>query len=440
LSCVVFNALLFCFLLFSDKIYLYQNIKESFLMKSTLSSSKAVAWSVWIIVSIFYAYQYVLRVMPNIMIDDIMTRFHISSAAFGQFSGVYYIGYSLMHLPIGIMLDRYGPKKIMTASIVLIVLGMMPLLFADHWLYPIIGRVLIGMGSSTAILGVFKVVRMTFTEARFTRMLTLSVTIGLLGAIYGGGPVSYMLETLGYERVIELFSLGGLLLAGITYWLVPDIQSPPESQVLSDIKSVLSNSKVLLSCCFAGLMVGPMEGFADVWGSAFLRQAYGFDVTTAASLPSMIYIGMCFGGPLLSLLAERISYLPTIGFAGAVMTAAFAFILVAPLSSMALSISFLLIGICSSYQILAIYKTSTYVSENQAGLTTAIANMIIMIFGYAFHTAIGMTVDAFGGQMAASALEYGVAVIPIALCLGTAGYALLFAKERLEKAAINGTA
>ena len=52
-----------------------------------------------------------------------MEQFGVGAATFGQFSGVYYIGYSLMHLPVGIMLDRYGPRKIMTACILLTVAG-----------------------------------------------------------------------------------------------------------------------------------------------------------------------------------------------------------------------------------------------------------------------------------------------------------------------------
>src|ERR1700719_3201567 len=92
---------------------------------------------VWVVASVFYAYQYILRVMPNIMLDDIMQQFNINAATFGQFSGVYYIGYSLMHLPIGIMLDRYGPRKTMTGCILLTVMGLLPLIFAEHWAYPI---------------------------------------------------------------------------------------------------------------------------------------------------------------------------------------------------------------------------------------------------------------------------------------------------------------
>lgn len=400
-------------------------------MTSSISNSRAVAWTVWMIASIFYAYQYILRVMPNIMLDDIMQQFDIGAAAFGQFSGVYYIGYSLMHLPIGIMLDRYGPRKVMTGCVFLTVLGLLPLIFAEHWAYPIAGRVLIGMGSSAAILGVFKIIRMTFSEERFPRMLSFSVMIGLVGAIYGGGPVSYMRDTFGYASVVELFAVAGVVLACATYWIVPDVKSAPDTTVFSDIKEVLSNKRVVLSCIFAGMMVGPLEGFADVWGTAFLKQVYGYDSTVAASLPSMIYIGMCFGAPVLSFVAERIgSYLIAIIGAGVFMAISFFALLNWHISSSAISVSFVVVGICSAYQILAIYKASTYVREQVAGLTTAVANMIIMIFGYAFHTIIGNVVSALGGPGVSEALIYGVAVIPMALVVGTGGFGLLLATEK----------
>lgn len=396
-----------------------------------MSHSRVAAWSVWIIASLFYAYQYILRVMPNILLDDIMEQFHIGATTFGQFSGVYYIGYSLMHLPIGILLDRQGPRRVMTACILFTTVGLLPLLFADHWIYPIAGRALMGMGSSAAILGVFKIIRMTFGEARFPRMLSFSVTIGLIGAIYGGGPVSYMHDTIGYRAVLEIFALTGLALACITYWIIPPMKAEPHTSILSDIKEVLGNRRIIWCCVFAGLMVGPLEGFADVWGTAFLKQVYGFDGTLAASLPSMIFIGMCFGSPVLSFLADKIgSYLVAIIAAGMGMTAAFGLMLGGYLTAGAISCAFILVGIGCAYQILAIYKASTYGREEVAGLTTAVANMIIMIFGYAFHTTIGGLVGALGGPSSAHALTYGIAIIPIALLVGTMGFLALFLQER----------
>ena len=405
-------------------------------MNTSQSNSRTVAWTVWIIASVFYAYQYILRVMPNIMLEDIMRQFNISAATFGQFSGIYYIGYSLMHLPIGIMLDRFGPRKVMTVCILLSVVGILPLIFADHWMYPIAGRLLLGMGSSAAILGVFKIVRMTFSEKSFPRMLSFSVTIGLMGAIYGGGPVSYMRETLGYDSLVLIFAAAGIVLAVITYLIVPDEKSTPQSTVFSDIKEVLGNHRVVLSCLFAGLMVGPLEGFADVWGTAFLKQVYGLDNTLAASLPSAIFVGMCFGAPVLSMIAEKVdSFIATIIGAGIAMAVCFFLLLEWRLTTSMVSLSFAIVGVCSAYQILAIYKASTYVRTEVAGLTTAVANMIIMIFGYGFHTVIGTVVNALGGPSVSEALLFGVAVIPAALCLGSAGFIFLLVMDRKSEPA-----
>ncbi|MBI3236862.1 MAG: MFS transporter [Chlamydiales bacterium] len=396
-----------------------------------MSNSRMIAWMIWIIASIFYAYQYIVRVMPAIMLNDIMQQFNMDATTFGQFSGVYYIGYSLMHLPMGIMLDRYGPRKIMTICILLIVTGLSPLAFANHWFYPIIGRFLIGLGSSAAILGVFKIIRMTFREGQFARMLGFSVTIGLIGGIYGGGPVNYMCTVFGYHTVVYLFAAAGIGLALVTYWMVPNINNSSESTITSNIKEVFSNSKVILSCVFAGLMVGPLEGFADVWGTAFLKQSLGFDSSAATKLPSMIYIGMCFGSFALNFIAEKVgSYLLTIIGAGIAMVIAFVLLLTFPLPSTLLSLNFVVVGICCAYQILAIYKASTYVREQVAGLTTAVANMIIMIFGYIFHTVIGSIINAMGGPGNSQALVYGIMVIPVALLLGTSGFSLLFIREK----------
>lgn len=396
-----------------------------------MSKSRIIAWTVWLVASVFYAYQYIIRVMPNIMLDEIMTQFSFNAATFGQFSGIYYIGYSLMHLPLGIMLDRYGPRKIMSACILLTVVGITPILFAEHWVWPILGRLLIGIGSSAAILGTFKIIRMTFKEALFTRMLSFSVTIGLLGAIYGGAPVSYMSETLGYQTVVEIFALVGVGLAILTYFIVPELAAEPTSSVGSDLKLVLSNPNVMWLSIIAGLMVGSLEGFADVWGSAFFKQSYGFDATLAASLPSMVFVGMCFGGPILSFVAEKTgSYLGTIAGCATVMAVVFFMLLSHSLTPTTISVGLILVGVCCAYQILAIYKASTYVAEHVAGLTTAIANMIIMVFGYGFHSAMGMIVKTFGGTTVPSALNYGIAVIPITLVISFLGLTIMIFRDK----------
>lgn len=401
-----------------------------------MSITRRTAWILWLLASFFYAYQYILRVMPNIMLDDIIEQFDMGGTVIGQFSGIYYIGYALFHLPVGMMLDRYGPKKIMTGCILLAVLGLMPLIFSDHWLFPIAGRALVGIGSSAAILGLFKIVRLSFSTEQFSRMLSLAVTIGLIGAIYGGGPVSYMKDLFGFHGVVQILAIGGIFLAAVTYLLIPEIKITAPGSTTANLKHVLGNRKVLLTCLFAGLMVGPLEGFADVWGRAFLRDVYGLDGALAATLPSSIFIGMCFGAPIISFIAEKTkSPMATMIGSGLAMIISFSSLLIWQLSAGAVTFHFILVGICCGYQILAICKVSSYVPEEAAGLAAATANMIIMTFGYIFHATMGSIINAMGGPASPQALVYGVAVIPAGLLLGTLGFAFLLVKERTKEKA-----
>jgi len=212
---------------------------------------------------------------------------------------------------------------------------------------------------------------------------------------------------------------------------VPSIESSTRGSVFSDMKEVLSHPKVLGACLCAGLMVGPLEGFADVWGPTFFKYVYGWDATLSASISSLIFIGMCFGSPVLSWIAEKIkSPLLTIIGAGVSMMGVFSCVLLFAMSSGGLTVPFLFVGMCCAYQILAIYQASTYVRPEVAGFTTACANMIIMFFGYGFHSIMGKMIDMMGGPTSSQALVFGVCVIPLGLMLGTGGFMYLWIAEK----------
>ncbi len=406
-----------------------------------ISTASRVIWSTWLIVSVFYAYQYILRVMPNVMMQDIMRQFNLDSTLFGQFSGIYYIGYALMHIPLGILLDRYGPKKIMPLCIIITVMGLLPILFAEYWLYAIVGRCLIGIGSSGAILSAFAVIRRIFGADKFTRVLSFTVTIGLMGAIYGGGPMNYLCNAMGYKSVTIALAIFGILLCLVAYAITPNLQTQQDVSVLRNVKDVFKSKMMWLICLLAGLMVGPLEGFADVWGKQFLQNTYGLDGTVASSLSSTIFLGMCFGAPVLSYIGAKIKdELLTITIAGALMTFCFSVLLEGNLTPFSISCMFAVVGICCSYQILAIFKASTYVPISAAGLTTAVANMIIMIFGYAFHALIGFVINLTGGVQSPEAFIYGIAIIPVALLLGTIGFGVIYWRESMVRAVNNNQA
>jgi predicted MFS family arabinose efflux permease len=267
------------------------------------------------------------------------------------------------------------------------------------------------------------------------------VTIGLVGAIYGSQPLNYQLETLGYEHMLHMIMFIGVLLALFVYTLVPAEKEDVvlSRSVLEDVKNLLKAPNVLMICLLAALMVGPLDGFADVWGTSYLMVSYGFEKSMAASLPSLIFFGMGVGSPLLAVIAEKTGrYYEVIIACAAMMAITFIMLLFGKIQSVTMGTLFFLTGIACAYQILAIYKASTYVHESLVGLTTATVNMIIMAFGYMFHSSIGKVIEAtwdgtiVNGIHVYTSKSYtlGLSIIPIALIIGGIGFTLILLKSK----------
>lgn len=389
--------------------------------------SLSKAWLMWAAAALFYAYQYVLRVIPNILMPDLINHFQTTSAEFGQFAGLYYIGYAGAHIPLGIWLDRKNPKIVIPACIIITILGVLPLLFSNQIIIANMGRLVMGIGSSGAILGAFKVIRLGFAENHFNRMLGLCVTIGLIGALYGGLPISYMLVSSSWQTVITIICWIGVALAVTTYFVIPStyVKSEHSKNIWHDVKQVLTNKTVLLVCICSGLMVGPLEGFADVWGASFLQSVYKIDVSYASGITSLIFLGMCIGSSGLTYIADKLQkHIPIIILCGLFMALAFVYMLSAQAPYAVLSPLFIVIGICCAYQIISIYVASTFVNEKFVGITTAVANMIIMTFGYFFHSTIGVAMGKHqvDGTFLPEQYKLGLAVIPISLVVACIGF------------------
>ncbi|CAH58477.1 MFS transporter [Ehrlichia ruminantium] len=395
---------------------------------------------IWSLVSLFYAYQYVLRVMPNAISSICIVKFNISNIAFGQFLGLYYIGYTLAHIPIGFFLDKYGPKVILSVCAVLTVAGLIPLIISDVWLFVQIGRIVSGIGSAGAALGIFKIASMYYNE-KFAKMVGFSIIIGLLGAMYGGLPVLSLLDKFGWEHLFIGFIGIGLVLALLLYiFILPYNSSSNESgDVCKKLKLVLLNKYTIIISLLAGFMIGPLEGFADGWASSFLRTISNISQESAALLPSMIFFGVCFGAFGLPYMLEKsFDGYNLLILSAVAMLGAFVLMFIASSSVVLVLISFFILGFFSAYQIIATDEILRHVDSNVVALTSAVNNMIVMGFGYVFHTAISYVLDlSWDGKIVDSVPVYdktlmlnAMLCIPCGLLIGLVGFTYLKYKNK----------
>ncbi len=387
----------------------------------------------------FYAYQYILRVIPNIIGPELIDRFQIGASGIGQFSGLYYLGYTLAHIPVGILLDRFGPRLVLSACVILTFLGTTPLLF-DSWAYCNFGRIVVGIGSSASAIGLFKVISMCFSQEKFARMVSFSITIGLLGAMYGGLPLHLLLSKFGWNYVFLAFIVFGCLLTLAIFFLTPknNFAAIPSGQTrigLSDLKNLICNKNILLISLFGGLMVGPLEGFADGWATTFFIKVYHISEDLASFLPSLIFIGMCFGLSLLAYILEKKPrrHYEIIISCSVIMAVNFILLLSSYYNIYIIGTSLILIGGASAYQVVATCKAISYASHSMIAVATAISNMIVMFFGYFFHTLIPEIINFYSNgdsHSDAAALVKSISIIPIGLIIAIIGFSWLMYKEK----------
>ena len=125
----------------------------------------------WGCVALFYLYQFIIRVSPSVMLDDLMAYFQINATEAGTLSAIALYSYSILQIPSGILADTLGARKVVLGSIVLCIAGVSLFISTPNLLIAQFGRLLIGAGSAAAFLSVSKVSSQWFSPSKRATLL-----------------------------------------------------------------------------------------------------------------------------------------------------------------------------------------------------------------------------------------------------------------------------
>jgi hypothetical protein len=325
------------------------------------------------------------------------------------------------------------------------------MIYCDSWWLVVLGRIFTGIGSSAAIVGALQIFRILY-PTKFAMMLGIMVSLSLITAVYASTLMSSIVASIGMEATISVLLYAGIILAILTYFLLPNsVSEVSHSHIKADIKAIICNYRLLFASIFAGLMVGPLEGFADAWGSAFIISVYGIEKTVADSITLSVFLGMCVGCLILPYIADKTRcYFGVTIFSGIVMIACFMYILSGKATTDSLYYTCVITGIFCAYQVVIIARIATFVREERSGMAAAVVNMIIMTFGWIFHNSIGMTLDKLWDgtitngikSYSATAFITSISIIPTASAIAIIGLTFMsmanVIKAHLNKKTLKG--
>lgn len=271
------------------------------------------AYVIFFLASSFYLYEFILQVAPSVMAVPMMQTFHVSAEGFGIISAFYFYAYAPMQLPAGLLFDRYGPRKLMTAALILCALGSFFFASTDSIFMASLGRFLIGIGSAFSFIGVLVLIARWFPPHYFAILAGVAQLMSSVGAIFGEAPLATLIGYMGWRQASFILSGVGFLLAFCLWSMIRDY---PHEQTQSSAKRTMHEEWLhLLEVCkrsytwitgaYAFSVWTPIAVFAALWGVPFLQVKCGISVVVASLLCSMIWIGIGIGSPLFGWISDR---------------------------------------------------------------------------------------------------------------------------------------
>ncbi len=401
--------------------------------KNNPKSAYALAFFMCFLGVSFYFYEYYLRVAPSVMHDPLKRDFGLGEAAFGHLAAFYYYAYTPMQVPVGVLFDRYGVRKILTMACLVCAGGAYLFSETTHLWIAQAARFLMGFGSAFAYVGILKISNLWLPKKYFAFMAGLSSTLGMLGASSGQVVMTALVQQIGWRETLCFLALIGLVLTELLWLFLRDkvaedvqsiVVSPQKNYVaipLKSLKKILLSKQIWINGAIGCLTFLPIVGFAETWAPDFLKAA-GMSQEKAALGSSMLFFGFAVGGPWWGFLSDKIHSRRIPLIIGSSLSALFmALAIFMPSASVLWMYPLLFLTTFFASAEILVFAVSNDIAHGSVSATAiAFTNMLTMVGGMFLPTMIGALLDDSAIlEQACVAGDYASAlvVLPVALLM-----------------------
>jgi MFS family permease len=345
------------------------------------------------------------------MVEELMRDFAVGAAVLGHLSAAYFYGYAGMQIPVGVLLDRFGPRRLMTLAALVCAGGCVLLATSSSLEVASAGRFLIGASAAFSLVGSMAVAGQWFHANRFALLSGLSMAMGMAGGVFGQAPLRLAVEASDWRSTTLALAAGGVALAIAAWATVRDRWrgSGGLGPALSGLGAVLANRQAWLVALVGLGTSAPLLAFASLWGVPFLETAYRLPRAQAAMLTSVIFVGWGVGAPVIGWLSDRIGRRKPPLIAGLLLeTMALALLVYVPdLPVPVLGLLCFLVGFFGSAQIVCFALARETHAAALSGTAIGFVNAMVTGAGALFQPLVGLLLDlAWTGETSLGARLY----------------------------------
>lgn len=288
-------------------------------------TSRQILLRITIPFALGYFLSYVFRTVNAVIAPKLIGELDLTPASLGLLTSAYFLSFAFFQLPLGVLLDRYGPRRVEAALLVVAAAGALVFARAESLAGLVAGRALIGLGVSACLMAAFKAFVLWYPAARLPLVNGVQMAAGGLGALCATLPVQAALQVLDWRHLFLLLGLATLAVAALLFKLVPEAAAEGGCVTLGaqlrGLGQIFTSRDFWRIAPWTIVSQATFLSIQGLWSGPWLRDVARLDDLASARMLLLIAASMVAGFLLSGWIAERLARLgiPTMTVAAAGM-------------------------------------------------------------------------------------------------------------------------
>jgi predicted MFS family arabinose efflux permease len=349
-----------------------------------------------------YFVSYLFRVVNAAISDDLIAELGLSNTQLGLLTSTYLYGFMLFQLPLGLLLDRFGPRRVQAALMVLAALGALWFALGQSVASLAGARLLIGLGLSGSLMSAFKANAIWLEPSRLALGNSMIFSVGALGFLVGTAPSNWAADALGWRPLFFLLTALTILVAGLIYFCVPRrAEDNPPVAILAQLNGYLGVFKDPTFWRIAPMVAsisGTFIAVQSLWATRWMTDALGLDRSQAANQLMIMALAFSIGSLASGFIADRLG---RHGIAlKHVVAGGFGFFFLTQLAmslglAVPLPLIWIMFGLTGQIANLGYASLAEHFGRDLAGRAQSAGNLLLFLMSALFQSGIGWILDRF---------------------------------------------
>ena len=386
-----------------------------------------------------YTVSQFLRTSIGVLSPNMMNDFNINPNDMGLLGGVFFLSFAIFQIPAGILIDRFGPRKVMSSVIIFGVLGSIIFALSNSFYSLLIGRIFMGLGCSICLMGSLVLITRWRDTNQFSKLAGIILAVGGIGGLLATTPLSYFSELYGWRLSFWLAAVVTFFVMLLYYFVLEDRDKGlfinKKNKLISpkNLFFVLKERNFKFMIPMSLMSYSSLVVILGLWGAPYLKDIHGLESIERGKILMLMAVSWNIGSFVFGRLRSIFGSYKRVVIFGSIGVIFLLFVLsfISNINSTYLYILFCILGFFGAFSVALISHYQVLFDKEYMGRALSTANFFNFGGVFFIQWLTGKIIFIMGGNSSGAPIEaYRSAFLFVAILLLVSLCIYLFTNEK----------